>query len=71
MHGFKVVWSRCGHDAHQVDHGLSALDGASDRVWKAQIGLDGVDLPDFAQRLQMSCKLGPPYRDSHPPTIAG
>ena len=52
------------HDADQVDDMVGALDGAVDRPADADIGLDGHDLPDSAERLQMAGDVGPARRDA-------
>src|SRR5882762_2546259 len=70
MYGLEGLPSRLGHDARKVDHSRGAVDGASNRIWKAHIGLHGIDLPDIAQRLQMSGQIGASHRRAHPPAIA-
>ena len=56
-------------DADEIDDRVCPLRGGKKRVGIAHIGLDGVDLPDPAKRLEMAGKLRTP--DRHPHARAG
>lgn len=53
-------------DRHEVDDGIGALDSPVNGPPVAQIRLNGLNLPDIAERLQMARQIGSPARDTHP-----
>jgi len=49
-------------DADQIHHHLGAAGGGLDRFGVAQVRLNGVDLADAAERLQVPGEVGPAHR---------
>ena len=71
LHGVKGLRAALGQDADQIDGDMGIAHRGLDRGRIAQIGLDGVDLADLAERLQMPGELRPPHRDPDPVIALG
>ena len=66
MNGGEALTATFEQQTDQIDHRVCPLDRAFDRPAMAQIGLNGGDLADIAQRLQMKGEVGPADGDAHP-----
>src|SRR5713226_2977297 len=58
-------------NADEIDDGLRPFRGAPDRIRIAKVCLDGVDLADAAERLQVKCKIGPAHGHANSPSALG
>ena len=58
-------------DANEIDHDISALNGAINRGGIAEIGLNGVNLPNISKWLQEKCEIGAAYCNPHPVPALG
>ena len=57
MDGIKGLRAGLPEDADEVDHAIRALEGTCDRIGKADIALDGMDLTDTTHGLQMARQI--------------
>ena len=53
MHGIEALVARRGEDANEVDGDLGVAERGRQRLGIADVGLDGLDLADAAERLQV------------------
>jgi hypothetical protein len=63
LDGFEGLGARFGENADEIDHHRAAARRRGDRFGIAQVGLDGMDLADLAERLEVAGEVGPPHRD--------
>jgi hypothetical protein len=71
LDGVKGLPAGLGKDADQVDHRVGADQRPVDRPSIAQVRLDGLDLPDGAERVQVAGQIGPAHRHAHAVTTLG
>ena len=71
VHRLEVLGAAFREDAHEIDDRIRPPHGGCNGVWIAQVRLRGVDLPDAAQRLQMTRKMRPTACDPHAPAALG
>ena len=64
LHGVEALAARFEQDADQVDDHVGAAHRRLDRLRKAHIGLNRMDLADPAQRLQMEGQLRTAHGDA-------
>ena len=64
LHGVETLPSALEQDADQVDDDVGVAHGRFDGTGVPHIGLDGVDLPDPAERLQVPGEVRPAHRDA-------
>ena len=57
-------------NADEIDRGFGPAQRGGERIGIADIGLDGMDLADVAERLQMECEVGTPRGDADAPAVA-
>src|SRR5580692_6615302 len=63
LHGLESLWARWRQDADEVDGDVSAAHRGLDGSRITQVGLNGVNLTDLAERLEVTGKLRPTHRD--------
>ncbi|MGY3287482.1 hypothetical protein ACVWW5_000219 [Bradyrhizobium sp. LM3.4] len=66
LDGIKTLRAAFGEDADQIDHDMRITQRRLDRGRIAQVGLHGVNLPDFTGGLEVPGQLRPPHRDPDP-----
>src|SRR5262249_46704520 len=64
LHRLEALRAAFEQDADQVDDDVGLVDHRVDRAWVADVGLEGVDLADPAERLQMTGQFGAAHRDA-------
>ncbi len=64
LDGLEGLGAALGQDRDQIDDDVSVADRSCDRIRIAQIGLNRVNLPDFAERLQMPGEVGAAHGDT-------
>ena len=69
LDGFECLLTAREEDADEVHDGVRVFRRGHERIGIAHVGLDRHDLPDAAQRLQMTGEIRPP--DGNPDTRAG
>ncbi len=67
LNGVELLRARLLQYADEIDGGFSVPQGMGDRIRIAQIGLHRMDLPDFAERLQMKREIRAAHGDPDPP----
>jgi hypothetical protein len=58
-------------DADEIDDRVDALHRIGDRAFMTDVGADGHDLGDIAQRLQEQGFVRPAHGDAHDPALLG
>jgi hypothetical protein len=66
LDGVEALSAFLVQDADQVDDRVGIAHRRRDRIGKTQIGLHGMDLPDPAERLQVSGQFRAAHRDPDP-----
>ena len=70
LHGVEGLLAPGRENADEIDRGFGAAQRGGERIGIADIGLNGVDLADAAERLQMEGEVGTPRRDADAPAVA-
>ena len=70
LHGLEALLAALEQDADEVDHHVGAAHRGLDRSRIAKVRLHRVDLPDAAERLEMTGEVRPPHGRAHPVALA-